>query len=247
MNARLIAALICSIVLALTNQTAEAQNSKPIESQKIQPQQKSNNGVDNAWLETQLTEIERKRKQVEKYDPMVKGYLVSYSAQDYILLAVSPKARETWLTSENALNTRQNSNNKLDAALDALAVAAAEKLPIYRIDVGTYAVRNAPEEEIIKAALPNLGSLEIHKIGLKQMNWLISRDESGEPKSRFKNGVILARDAADDHSYCWLYYIHIVQDYSDGAYGGAYGKATTKQLIGCPKNAQAVFDNERHD
>jgi hypothetical protein len=175
---------------------------------------------------------------------MVKGYLVSYSPQDYILLAVSPSERQKWLKN---LNIQQSSHNELNAALDALAVAAAQKLPIYRIDIGSYTVRNAAEEEVMKAALPNLATLEIHKIGLKQNNWQIEKDDNGQPTARRRSGVILARDAAEDHPYCWLYYVHVVQDYTDGAYRSAYGKLTTKQLVGCPKTTQPISDDERHD
>lgn len=217
--------LICSLV--------------EVPAQKINPRtdsQTMTKNADNSWLQAQLREIEKNRQQLEKYDPMVKGYLVGYSPIDYILLAVSPRARTAWLKSENALDVRKEPNNKLDAALDALAAVAAAKLPVYRMNLGLYTIRDDAAEELMKNALKNLSTLEIHFIGLKDSSKagavvpLINQKRADD---RPQYGVIWTRDRADDHPYCHLYHFSFAQDETEMDDKNR-PKLFRDELVGCP-------------
>jgi hypothetical protein len=226
-------ACLCQSALAQTAQPAANQGNQQMS------QQKSDKKADSAWLQKQLEEIEQKRKQVETYSPMIKGYFVSYSPTDYILIAVSPRARTEWLERENAQDVRQMPNNKLDSALDALAAAVAEKLPIYRMNLELYTIRHAAGEKLMKAALKNLSTLEIHFIGLrnlKNMDSLIPKNEENPPKALLQFGKIWARDTTDDHPYCHLYHFSINQDRAgDGSsHGASTAKLILDETVGCP-------------
>jgi hypothetical protein len=85
----------------------------------------------------------------------------------------------------------------------------------------------------MKAALKN-ATLKIHKIGLNQANWLIDKDYFGLPTSRYKQGMIWARNSADDHPYCKFYYVNIIQDYAGGGtYRASYALYIEETLAGC--------------
>jgi hypothetical protein len=83
--------------------------------------------------------------------------------------------------------------------------------------------------------LDNPAALKIYKIGLNQASWLTSKDDFGLPTSRYKHGMIWLRDAADDHPYCKIYYVNIIQDYAGGGtYGASYALFTGSELAGFP-------------
>ena len=235
-----ITALVFSVCLC---QAALAQTAQPTPNQdnKQMSQQKLDKKADGSWLEKHLAEIERKRKQVEAYSPMVKGCLAGYSPVDYVLIAVSPRARTEWLGRENALDVRQTPNNKLDSALDALAAAVAEKLPVYRTNLGFYDVRHDAREKLMKDALKNLSTLEIHFIGLrdsKNMDSLMPKKNEAKnpPEADLRNGIIWARDTTDDYPYCHLYHIRIGQDGKGEAVvdGASKAEVILDEIVGCP-------------
>jgi hypothetical protein len=150
-----------------------------------------------------------------------------------LLFAVSPSAREKWLKDSNALQFKECPN--LVSALDKLAAAAAEKFPLYTANPKAYNLRNPAEEKMMKATLKNAAAVKIHKIGLNQASWLISKNELGLPTSRYKHGFIWFRDPADDHPYCHFYYVNILQDYAGGGtYGASYALFVEDGLAGCP-------------
>lgn len=179
-----------------------------------------------------LDEIAKAQKSVDEYTPEDKIYLVGGGEYDWLLRAVSPRAREEW--SKKWL-TKPNERNKFNAALDALAASAAKKLPLYQANPRAYNFHNPAEEKMMKGTLENLASLKIFKIGLNQANWLIDKNDLGIPTARYKHGMLWVRDAADDHAFCKIYYVNIIQDYAGGgSYAASYAKYTGSELAGCP-------------
>jgi hypothetical protein len=88
---------------------------------------------------------------------------------------------------------------------------------------------------MMKGTLRNLSTLKIHKIGLFHGNWQISKDDYGLPNARYKQGYIWVRDTTDDHPYCHLYQVNIIQDYAGGGtYAASYARFLDDTLFGCP-------------
>lgn len=190
---------------------------------------------ESVWLQRHLENIAKKKKEVDEYDPDTKSYMVSATTYDYLLFAVSPRARDKWLKDAKGMDFKP----ALDAPLAALAAAAAKKLPIYLPDSANFAFRSPLEEKRMKGTLGDTTSLKIHKIGLAQSNWLISKNDYGLPTARYKQGYIWVRDTADDHPYCHLYQVNIIQDYAGGGtYGASYAKFLDNTLLGCPVGAK---------
>jgi len=185
---------------------------------------------ESVWLRAHMDNIAEKQKQVEAFDPNTKLYLASASTYDYLLFAVSPRARAEWLSGDS-LEFKPN----LDPVLDALAASAAKKLPIYIPNASLFAFHNPLEERMMKGEMGNLAALKIHKLGLAHSTWQISKNEIGIPTARFKRGYAWVRVTTEDHPYCRLYQVNIIQDYAGGGtYGESYAKFLDNTLFGCP-------------
>ena len=206
------------------------------ETRESQPTSKpADKYADNVAVNFHIEEIQKREKEVNEYNPADDAYMVSASNEDYLLFAVSPRAREKWMKGFGILDIRETPNNRVDAALDALAAAAAKKLPIYLPNAANFAFRNPLEEKMMKGKLDNLATLKIHKIGLAHGTWQISKNDFGLPTARYKRGYIWVRDTADDHPYCRLYQVNIIQDYAGGGtYGASYARFLDNTLFGCP-------------
>jgi hypothetical protein len=188
---------------------------------------------ESVWLRAHMDSIAEKQKQVEAFDPNTKIYLVSASTPDYLMLAVSPRARAEWLSGDS-LEFKPN----LDPVLDALAAAAAKKLPIYIPNASLFAFHNPLEERMMKGEMGNLAAVKIHQLGLAHSIWQISKNEIGIPTARFKRGYAWVR-VTEDHPYCRLYQVNIIQDYAGGGtYGASYAKFLDNTLFGCPAGAR---------
>jgi hypothetical protein len=186
----------------------------------------------SGWLDIHLGKIAERQNEVSSFTPE-RGWFTRGFTYDHLLFAVSPSAREKWLKDSNALQFKECPN--LVSALDKLAAAAAEKFPLYTANPKAYNLRNPAEEKMMKATLKNAAAVKIHKIGLNQASWLISKNELGLPTSRYKHGFIWFRDPADDHPYCHFYYVNILQDYAGGGtYGASYALFVEDGLAGCP-------------
>lgn len=186
---------------------------------------------ESVWLRAHMDDIAEKQKQVEAFDPNTKRYLVSASTYDYLLFAVSPRARDEWLKGANAEEFKPN----LDPVLDALAAAAAKKLPIYIPHASLFAFHNPLEERMMKGEMGSLAALKIHQLGLADSAWQISKNEIGIPTARFKRGYAWVRVPTEDHPYCRLYEVNIIQDYAGGGtYAASYAKFLGNTLFGCP-------------
>lgn len=185
----------------------------------------------SGWLDVHLGKIAERQTEVSSFTPE-RGWFTRDFTYDHLLFAVSPLAREKWLKDSNGLQFKECPN--LVTAFDKLAAAAAEKFPLYTANPKAYNFRNPSEEKMMKATLKN-AAVKIHKIGLNQASWLISKSELGLPTSRYKHGFIWFRDPADDHPYCHFYYVNILQDYAGGGtYGASYALFVEDGLAGCP-------------
>jgi hypothetical protein len=148
-----------------------------------------------------------------------------------VTLATSKKARAEYYQRDQVNPSEQSF---IGPALDSLADAISRKLSGYKPGPGKFAFRNPAEEKLMMGQLKASATRKILKIGLSQANWEIYKDSYGLPSYRFKRGYIWARDTADDHSYCKLYYISIVQDYAGGGrYGASRANYEETNLTGC--------------
>jgi hypothetical protein len=179
-----------------------------------------------------IKEIAKAKEEVESYTPADKMYLVSAGASsEWLLRAVSPRARQEFLTKWS----ETKGVNTLVPPLDNLNVSAAKMLPTYKPNPAGLAVHNPVEERMMKATLENLSSLTILKIGLYERAWLIDKNDLGIPTARYKHGHIWARDKNDDHQFCHVYSVNIIQDYAGGGtYGESYARLIEDTLFGCP-------------
>lgn len=192
------------------------------------------NCAGNIWVDSHLGDIAKRQKEVDSFTPD-RGWLVNGNNYDHLLYAVSPAAREKWLTSSNALDYR----NCLASSLDKLAASAATKLPLFLPNTKAYPLHNATEEGLMKSKISDLADHKIFYIGIQEPNWLIDKNEYGLPKSRYKHGMVWVRYTPNDHPYCRVYYINVIQDYAGGGtYGASYGYFVEDRLFGCPAGAK---------
>ncbi|HEX8251336.1 MAG TPA: hypothetical protein VF599_24400 [Pyrinomonadaceae bacterium] len=188
------------------------------------------NCAGNIWVESHLEDIAKRQKEVDGFTPD-RGWLVGSNNYDHLLYAVSPLAREKWLAGANALNFK----NCLAPAFDKLAASAAIKLPLYLPNTRVYAQHNPAEERLMKSKISDLADHKIFYTGIQEPNWLIDKNEFGLPKNRYKHGMVWVRYTPNDHPYCRVYYINIIQDYAGGGtYGASYAAFIEDQLFGCP-------------
>jgi hypothetical protein len=187
---------------------------------------------DDIRISVFLDDIKKAKSEVERYNSADWLYLVSEGdASAALLRAVSPRARQQFLTEWS----KANGINKLVAPFDDLAAAAAQKLPTYSPKPNSFAFHNPLDEKMMKGVLTNLATLKINKIGLNENAWLIDKNDIGIPTSRYKHGSIWARDTSDDHPYCHVYRVNIIQDYAGGGtYGASYARLVQDELFGCP-------------
>jgi hypothetical protein len=186
------------------------------------------------WITAHLDHIAQQQKEVEEYTPADRNSLISSPTNDnYLLYAVSPKAREEWLKNAKSLDLKDCP--KLVTAFDKLAAAAAKQLPTYKADLLDYKVHNPAEEKLMRGVYRRIADFKIYSVGLAQSNWLIDKDDYGLPIARFKRGAVYLKDTTDDHPYCYLSYVNVIQDYAGGGtYGASYARFTRDELVGCP-------------
>ncbi|MEP6602287.1 MAG: hypothetical protein ABJB49_10850 [Nitrospirota bacterium] len=186
----------------------------------------------DAWLEIILEEINKRKKEVESYEPGEGRQIVTRSTPELFFPAISLRARERYFKSVQMNETRRSA---LNTALDSLAATAAKKLPLYKPDATIFAFRSPPSQQMMLSSLMNAATLKVHKTGIKEATWLIEKNELGIPVDRYKHGYIWVRDSNDDHPYCHLYTLHITQTYAGGGtYGQTFVKLSDDELVGCP-------------
>jgi hypothetical protein len=214
-----------------SNQTVTNGDGRTGESKTPAPTDKC---AENIWVSSHLDDIAKRREEVESFTPD-RGWLVGSSTYDHLLYAVSPSAREKWLTGAKALDYK----NCLAPAFDKLAASAATKLPLFLPNTKAYAQHIPAEEKLMKSKISDLADHKIFYIGVREPNWLIDKNEFGLPKNRYKHGMVWVRYTPNDHPYCRVYYINLIQDYAGGGtYGASYASFIEDQLIGCPAGAK---------
>ncbi len=168
---------------------------------------------------------------VSEYSPKKRTQLVIGAQAEWLLRAVSAREREKW--SAEWLKT-DCAKQKFGQGFAALEKAASEKLPIFVPAASNFANKNAREEKMMKDKLGDLTLLKVFNIGLYHGSWQIDANSLGIPLARYKQGFIWARNDSDDHSYCHLYQVNIVQDYSGGGtYAATYARYIGDTLFGC--------------
>ena len=191
---------------------------------------------ESGWLTDHLDIIAERQKEVDEFIPE-RGWFVSRFTYDHVLYSISLKEREKWLEGANKLDYKDCPN--LVAALDKLAASVAKKLPTYKGDLSDYKLHNLAEEKLMKGIFNDITAYQIYSVGLSQSNWLISKNDYGLPTARYKHGAFYLRDKKDDHPYCYLTYVNIIQDYAGGGtYGASYAHYIRDVLVGCPASAK---------
>ena len=184
------------------------------------------------WLEIMLEDINKKKNEVEHYDPSERSQLVTRSTPDFFTMAISARARAAYYKQERVNETRKSA---LNAALDSLAASAAKKLSLYKPSATLFAFRNQPAEQLMIRILQNATTIKVHRIGLKEADWLIEKNAFGIPLDRYKHGFIWVRDSNDEHPYCHLYTVHVQQNYAGGGgYGPTFARVSDDEIFGCP-------------
>jgi len=150
-----------------------------------------------------------KKKEVEAFDPATSSKFVERGFKDWVLFSVSKRARREYYEQDKFTPTQQD---VLDPAFDSLGEAVSGKLAMYKPSPRYFAFRSPADETLMTGQLRPSSTRKILKTGLAQANWEIYKDSIGLPSYRFKRGYILAKDSADDHPFCKLYYISVVQD-----------------------------------
>lgn len=186
----------------------------------------------DARIEIITDEINKNKAEIERYDPSKGGKMATSGFKDWVTLAVSKSARAEYYRRDEV---DQRQQTKLDPVFDSLADAISKKIGGYKPEADRFAFRSSGDERLMLGELRPSSTRKIMKIGLAQANWEIYKNELGLPSYRFKRGYIWARDTADDHPYCKLYYISIVQGYAGGGtYGASSATYEETRLTGCP-------------
>jgi hypothetical protein len=179
-----------------------------------------------------LDEVTQTKKSVEEFDEQTKLYMVNANQTDWLMRAISPRRRAEWM---QKWTTKPAEIAKFNAALDSLKASADTKLPSYKGDLATYKVRNPADEKLMRTALTKIADYKIYSSGVMQPSWKIDKDDYGLPQARYKNGAFWLRDTKDDHPYCYLTYVNIVQDYAGGGtYGASEARFVGDKIVACP-------------
>ncbi len=184
---------------------------------------------ESVWLSAHRDGIRKAQKAVDDYDPATKSTMGTSS--EYVLYAVSPKARTKWLTSTNTLEFKE----AVDASLAPLAAALRKKLPAYLPPLKSYPLRNPTEEAMMKRLLGDAARYKIYGSGLMPGGWKIETNNLGIPLSRYKHGILYFRDTQADHPYCHATFINIIQSYAGGGtYAASRASLVQNDIVACP-------------
>jgi hypothetical protein len=190
----------------------------------------SGNGSTNWWIDYQIGEINKYKKELTDWNPANQYFPNPSSSDNYIALALSRKERSKWLADKKV-----SPDARLDAALDSLKEVLTRRLPEYTINPRSFTNRNAAEEKLMLGALWGVPGIKVYKSGFNQASWLIDKNELGIPKARYKHGLVYGRDPASEDPFCRVWYVNVVQDYAGGGtYGATEARYIKKEYIACP-------------
>jgi hypothetical protein len=186
----------------------------------------------DAVINVHLTDLEKTRKEAEEFRPGLRDYYVSTLSDRknlYLEAALSPSRRKEWLG-----GWPEDFVNCLNPALDGLAAVARKTLPGYTGPAG-YALGTPAEKNAIRGAIDDIAQAKVLKVGIKEANWLIEKNDLGIPTARYKHGVIWAQYPNRDDGFCRVLWVNIKQDYAGGGtYGASYGYFAGRDFAGCP-------------
>ena len=189
----------------------------------------------NIALDFHADDIKKSQTEVEAYDTARGGSMVHESNDNYMLYAVSKKARDEWLSRFKSLQ-RGGPCDKIDPALDALAAAVAAKIGKLTPTSEDFKFRDPASEKVLMTEFKGSTTIKVHKIGLETAGWLIQKDDSGLPSYRYKDANVWFRDTSDDQPYCHLYSAVVKQDYAGGGTYSTeiYRSSAQDTMMGCP-------------
>lgn len=177
-------------------------------------------------------DAEKQLADIESFTPG-RGWFVRSMNYSPLIYAVSPKARAERYGDERGQELIRC--QQLISAYDKLAAAAAQKLPQFVPNKNEYLATTPAIANMMKGRIDDLANHKVFYVGVREPNWLIAKNDLGIPTARYKHGLVWARYASDDHPYCWIYYVNLVQDYAGGGtYGATYGNLVQSSLAGCP-------------
>lgn len=181
------------------------------------------------------SEVIKSTEEVKSYDPKVRTWMVHATNDNYILYATSKKARDEWLGNWKDFK-RFDACDKLDPALDALAVAVKEKIGSRIPDAGDFRFHDPVAEKLMMTIFDDQKDMKVIKIGLDSAAWSIQKDDSNFPSYRYKDGYIWARDMSEPGPSCHLFNVRVKQDYSGGGRYDAkmYRASALDNMTGCP-------------
>jgi hypothetical protein len=180
-----------------------------------------------------MTDVKGAKAEVDEYtSPKEKLYLVQTKFENYLWYSVSKKARTDWYKSTEMSAAQKQA---MDTALDALGASAAQKLPLFQPEASKFAYGSSQEKAMLQSKITDLAELKVHKVGLRNADWVIIKNNYGIPLYRTKAGYVWVRGKKNDHLYCRVLQIDINQSYQGGgSYGSSQGKFDSSWLSGCP-------------
>lgn len=195
---------------------------------------KSDECTSDWWVKTMAEDIAETRTEAEEFKPGLRDYYVSTLSDrqnKFLEAALSKTRRQNWYKDANLDAVKSGCMDKL---LDDLAKVAHKTLPGYTGPAG-YILGTPAEKKLLLGAIDDIAGAKVLKVGLKQANWLIDKNNYGLPTARYKHGVIWAQYPNNDTGYCWIFWVNLLQDYSGGGtYGASYGNYISRAVAGCP-------------
>ena len=190
------------------------------------PERKTcSDGVTRIYLE----DIAKYRAEAEEYRPGLRDYFVSTASDGknkYLEAAMIPNVRKEWDSWDKEFR------DCVYPALDGLAEAARKTIGGYTGPAG-YVSGTPAEKKILLSAINDLAQGKALKVGIKQPNWLIAKDNYNFPTARYRHGYAYVQYPGT--GLCWVFWINLVQDYAGGGtYGASYGNFISRSLAGCP-------------
>ena len=185
-------------------------------------------------------EVIKSTEEAKAYDPKVRTWMVHPTSDNYVLYATSKTARDEWLA-KWADFKRFNACDKLDPALDALAVVVKAKMANMAPNADDFRYHDPVAEKLMMTIFDEQKNFKVIKIGLDSATWSIQKDSSNFPSYRYKDGYIWARDMSETEPSCHIFNVRVKQDYAGGGtYSGKiYRASALDNMTGCPTGPAA--------
>lgn len=182
-----------------------------------------------------IGDIKETKEAFDRNDSREGFRLSQKTNNDWVRIAFSKAARANFIASYNIEKLTPAAQNEIKRLLDALAVSANAAVQERRPLDSSFSFKNPALDRLIKTKLGNSATLKYFNSGFTTAGWNIQSNNLGIPRYRFKRGYIYAKDSADEHKFCHLYYISVRQDYAGGGtYGSAFADYESDTLVACP-------------